>query len=520
METIPKAVAAIILDLDGVITDTRSLHSQAWKKMFDEFLSLHKQHPFSIDDDYELFVDGKPRYDGVRSFLRHRNIQIPEGSISDDPNQQTIYGLGNRKNAYYLELLEQHGPSVFEDSVEALRKWKEQGFELALVTSSRNGKLVLKKAAIEELFTTIVDGKVGEDKKLKGKPAPDFFLEAARLLGRDPQECIMVEDSIVGIQAGRNGNFLRVIGISRAKQGTAPNKLKEAGADLVISSLKEINLFPPLKNSRSLLDYWDEISLRMKGQEIILFFDFDGTLAPIVNDPEDAQIDQEMQQQLKIVAEHFRTAIISGRDRIDVRDRVGIEPIFYAGSHGFDISGPGGFRFEVPEAKSCIPSLDKIENELRDLLCAVPGAIFERKKYAFAIHYRQCSKADANHVINTITKQANQYPELKLTEGKKVIEVRPNLDWGKGRALSKIRNILGVMPQNSLTFYFGDDVTDEDAFNELYSDGVGVRVNDKENASLSTKAHYTLNGPNEVIVFLKRLNQQCGGEGKRWRIGA
>jgi beta-phosphoglucomutase family hydrolase len=235
-----KRFDAVLFDLDGVITATASVHATAWKQMFDEFLAAHAERagvsfvPFDIEGDYKPYVDGRPRYDGVATFLKSRQIDLPRGEPSDDPNQLTVCGLGNRKNALIQEVLAQDGVEVFEGSVKLVFWLHQQVIRQAIVSSSKNAKAVLEAAGIIDLFEVRVDGVVAAQKKLPGKPRPDTFLEAARMLGVEPLRAVVVEDALAGVKAGVNGSFGLVIGVDREGE---PEALKEAGADIVVDDL-------------------------------------------------------------------------------------------------------------------------------------------------------------------------------------------------------------------------------------------------------------------------------------------
>ncbi|WPP51104.1 HAD family hydrolase [Catalinimonas niigatensis] len=230
---------AIILDLDGVITQTASLHQQAWKKMFDAFLEKYPSQKKFSKEDYQLYVDGKPRYEGVRSFLESRKIEVKKGSEKDEDSADTIFGLGKKKNRFFLELLKTQGARVYEDSVFYIKKWKEEGKKLAVVSSSKNCRPILEEAGLIAIFDTVVDGTDAIEQSLNGKPDPDIFLEAAQRLNVQPSEAVVFEDAIAGVEAGSRGNFGLVVGINRGDNDH--QKMKEAGAHLVIKSLSELS---------------------------------------------------------------------------------------------------------------------------------------------------------------------------------------------------------------------------------------------------------------------------------------
>ncbi|MDD4951112.1 MAG: beta-phosphoglucomutase family hydrolase [Desulfovibrionaceae bacterium] len=242
----PKAcLGGVIFDLDGVITRTAKVHAMSWKTMFDEFLKKRSERenkpfvPFDRGDDYLNYVDGKPRFEGVLSFLKSRNIRLPYGKTDDPPDKMTVCGLGNRKNDLFRDVLRREGPEVFESSVSFIKALKARGVSVGVATSSKNCRLVLQLAGLEDLFQTRVDGLVSEELGLKGKPEPDIFVTAARNLGLSPGECVVVEDAISGVQAGRNGNFGLVLGVARNIQGEL---LRRFGADQVVQDLSEFTL--------------------------------------------------------------------------------------------------------------------------------------------------------------------------------------------------------------------------------------------------------------------------------------
>lgn len=237
---------AMILDLDGVITHTAVTHARAWKEAFDEFLEVwiatgHAPfQAFDAEADYLQYVDGKPRYDGVRSFLAAREIRLPDGDPSDPPGYDTVCALGNRKNQIYNEYVDQGGVSVYDDAVERLHQWRAQGLKTAVVSSSKNCQRILEVAGLTGLFDTRVDGTTAAEMELEGKPSPAMFLEAAKRLAVEPDRSAVIEDAYAGVEAGRRGGFGTVIGIARQENQAMP--LREAGADVVVSDLRELEM--------------------------------------------------------------------------------------------------------------------------------------------------------------------------------------------------------------------------------------------------------------------------------------
>ena len=233
----------VLLDLDGVITDPATIHAACWKQMFDEYLQKRATQrgeafrPFDLVTDYRLYVDGKPRFDGVRDFLTSRGIQLPEGSPDDPPQAETVGGLGNRKNDLVNTVIAEGGVEPYEGTVTLIHQLRQQGFKIAVVTSSQNCEVVLKAAKLDAFFEVRVDGNAIHAQHLAGKPAADTFLTAAHALGVDPTRAVVVEDAISGVEAGRNGNFGLVIGVAR--KGNA-EELRHHGAHLVVNDLGEL----------------------------------------------------------------------------------------------------------------------------------------------------------------------------------------------------------------------------------------------------------------------------------------
>jgi beta-phosphoglucomutase family hydrolase len=240
---LPDTITACLFDLDGVLTQTAKVHAAAWKQMFDEYLRERAERtgePFRAFDsveDYDAYVDGKPRSDGVRSFLQSRGIELPQGTPDDPPGKETVAGLGNRKNVFVLELIHTQGVQAYEGSVRYVHAVRDAGLPRAVVSSSANCRDVLRAVGIEDLFDTIIDGVVAEREKLRGKPAPDSFLAGARALGVEPEQGAVFEDALAGVEAGRAGGFGFIVGVDRVGQHEA---LLAHGADIVVEDLAEL----------------------------------------------------------------------------------------------------------------------------------------------------------------------------------------------------------------------------------------------------------------------------------------
>jgi beta-phosphoglucomutase family hydrolase len=239
---LPDTVRACLFDLDGVLTDTASVHTKAWKRMFDDFLKKHAEQsgqpfvPFDPVNDYLKYVDGKKREDGVRAFLASRDIELPDGDPDDSGDKDTIYGLGTRKNDAFQETLEKDGVEVFEGSRRYLEKVTEAGLATAVVSSSANTRQVLEITGLEKFIQQRVDGVTLREEHIAGKPAPDSYLRAAELLNVEPSAAAVFEDALSGVESGRAGNFY-VVGVDRVGQA---DELRSHGADIVVADLGEL----------------------------------------------------------------------------------------------------------------------------------------------------------------------------------------------------------------------------------------------------------------------------------------
>ncbi len=524
----------IILDLDGVITQTARLHFLAWKETFDEYLRLREKRDkepfreFTHEADYLAYVDGKPRYEGVRSFLESRGINLEFGSPLDSPDKETICGLGNKKNLRFNELLRRERPQVYSSTLKFIEEAKREGLKIGVASSSKNCRGILESCGLLDLFGAIVDGVLSEKLSLKGKPHPDIFITAARLLGLSPGSCIVIEDASSGVSAGRAGGFGLVIGVARKDN---IKDLLEEGADLALTDLEGISLdfckswFR--KAPLSLFDYWERkpsflidseakkieipssLTLHpsyfkpvkdfLRGREILFFFDYDGTLTPIVERPDLAKLDKESRSFLRDFSKEFKVAIISGRQIEDVKSLVGIESIFYAGSHGLEISG-GGVYYLHPQAEESISLISQLKPKVTQRLGSIEGVLIEDKKLSLAIHYRLLKQDSKLEEIKLFLRELlKENPSLRLMEGKKVFEIMPAIDWDKGRALQWITQVLSKEGFPNIV-YIGDDITDEDAFRVVKTRGLPILVSDS--SLKASSSYFYLESPQQVLSFL------------------
>jgi beta-phosphoglucomutase family hydrolase len=238
---LPEGIQACLFDMDGVLTKTAAVHAAAWTQMFNEFLRERAGggdfRPFDTHDDYDEYVDGKPREDGVRDFLASRDITLPEGDPDDPPDAQTVHGLGNRKNELMLQRIDTDGVDVYDGSVRYLEAAQRAGLHRAVVSSSANTEKVLRVTGLDRFFEIRVDGVTIEQRHLHGKPAPDTYLDAARQLGIEPSAAAVFEDALSGVSAGHAGHFGFVVGVDRVGQAA---ELAQHGADRVVQDLADL----------------------------------------------------------------------------------------------------------------------------------------------------------------------------------------------------------------------------------------------------------------------------------------
>ncbi len=505
-------VDSLIFDLDGVLTQTRKTHKEAWREMFDNFFKENK-HKYGKQDsvsenDYQNYIDGKPRYQGVKSFLDSRNIELPWGNTDDPPGMETVCALGNLKNVLFNEVLERYGVEIYEDAVEKLKSWRQLGIKTAIVSSSKNCKKIIEVAGIDHLFDTRVDGMVSEEIGLSGKPNPDIFTEAAKRLNARPENSVVFEDAISGVQAGQSGFFGLVVGINRFdnKDGLLNN-----GADITIDSFFELDI----TDEKLIKEYFSrpgkpifpdnkEIFDIFSRKKPVIFLDYDGTLTPIVSRPEDAIISNEMKATLKSLASKFTVAIVTGRDKEDVENLVNLDELIYAGSHGYIISGPNNLFMEHPDSKKIIPKLDEIQKKVeKKLKEKTVGTQIDRKRYAIGIHYRNARPEDEEIVYDIANQILDEHKEHKIGEGKKIVEIKPNIDWHKGKAVEWILDALELSEKdNIIPIFIGDDITDEDAFKTLQDKGIGIMVGSHGQKTFAT---YSLKNVFQVREFFNKL---------------
>ena len=489
-----KPFLAVIADTDGVLTSTAVVHRQAWQRMFDTFLGDYPAQASFSDSDYLTYLDGKPRYTGVSDFLSSRNIELPFGEPDDSPEKETICGLGNRKNVLFLQLVEKAGVQVLDGVRSALMRWRRGGLKLGVISASRNCRAILEAAKLTQCVDVIVDGEHALELGLKDKRA--IMLQAAKQLDVEPERAVVLEDATAGIRAAREGGFGLAVGISR---GNTARDLTDAGASVVASSLSHVRFVRQLPQA---LNSWHEVTELRQKRALAVFLDFDGTLAPIVDDPSQAGMSPEMRMAVEQLSQSCPVAIVSGRDRADVEERVNIDGLVYAGNHGLDIAA-GTLKKTQPDAEQAVGAIEQARSALEQRLGTLPGVIIERKRLSVGVHFRQVQDSAVVQQVQSVVEQVTAETGLRRRKGKKVFELEPNVEWDKGRALNWLLDALPMLSAtDTFIVYIGDDETDEDAFAKLDGRGVGIRVGDSIADSL---ADYCVADQQEVISVLKRL---------------
>ena len=367
---------AVVFDTDGVVTRTAAVHFAAWKAVFDPFLAAHGRgaaaRPFT-DADYRRHVDGIGRYDGVAALLGARGVALERGDPADPPGDGTICALGNRKDAAFAEAVRRHGVAPYLTTRRFVEGLRAAGVRTAVISASRNCRMVLEAAGVSDLFEVRIDGLDLDELGLPGKPDPAVFLEAVARLGVAPSRAAVVEDAVSGVRAGRAGGFATVVGLDRARR---PDELSQF-ADVVVPDAADLELVDGRLQAAEhvrvrLADLPaaaedTDLPRMVSDRPVAVFLDYDGTLTPIVDRPEDARLGGDAADELIALAEVCTVGIISGRDLADLADvteLVGLDGLWLAGSHGFDVLAPDGTTHQLT------PAADRDKGAALRWLCA------------------------------------------------------------------------------------------------------------------------------------------------------
>ncbi len=395
---------------------------------------------------------------------------------------------------------------LLESTVVLAQKLRGVDVATAACSSSGHCQEILKTAGVDDLFDVCVDGTVAGGRGLAGSGHPVVLLEATRRLGVRPQRCVVVEDADAGAVAGRDGGFALVIAVDRNGHIDEPLRFD---ADIVVADLSDVAVRTGDKRISEIpnaLESYGQLIGITNARESMLFLDYDGTLSPIVSDPGAATLVDGAAEALELVAAVCPVAVLSGRDLADIRTRVGRPGLWYAGSHGFELAGPDGTYHQNDAAAAFVPVLGRAAAELCDSLVQIPGVRVEHKRFAVAVHYREVAPEHVGEII-AATHRLGQRAGLRVTGGRMLVELRPDIDWDKGTALAWIRDHVEATG-SLMPIYIGDDLTDEDAFDTVQFDGVGIVVRHDEDGDRKTAANFTLQSPDQVREFLQR--------GSRW----
>ena len=334
------------------------------------------------------------------------------------------------------------------------------------------------------------------------------LVETANRLTVRPGRCAVVTATEDGVTAARSGGFALVIGVGPAGP---PDALTSRGADAVVADLSDIVVRTGDRRMSELPDGLQALDATAERQPAV-FYDFDGTLSEIVEDPDAARLSDGAADALTALSAQCPVAILSGRDLADVRQRIGLPGIWYAGSHGFELTGPDGEHHQNEEAAESVPVLAEAAAELADHLDHIPGVVVEHKRFGVAVHYRNAARDRVGEVAAAV-RSAAQRTALRVTTGREVIELRPNVDWDKGKTLRWVLDYIADKteqrdPSPLLPIYLGDDITDEDAFDAVQDDGLAILVRHSDDGDRATAAGYALDDPDRVRDFTERLARQ------------
>jgi len=335
----------------------------------------------------------------------------------------------------------------------------------------------------------------------------DGLIEAAQRLSVRPGRCAVVAADAAGVTAAREGGFALVIGVDRSGHRDA---LRGHGADTVVADLSEITVRTGDRRMSELPDALQALGLAagLTARQPAVFFDFDGTLSDIVDDPEAARPAAGASEALQKLAAQCPVAVLSGRDLADVTERVGLPGIWYAGSHGFELTAPDGTHHQNDAAAAAIPMLEQAAGQLRDQLGSISGVVVEHKRFGVAVHYRNAAR-DRVGEVSAAVRAAGRREALRVTTGREVIELRPDIDWDKGKTLRWVIDHLHHAGSGPLVpIYLGDDITDEDAFDAVRDDGIPIVVRHTEDGDRATAALFALDSPAKVSQFTERLANQ------------
>ena len=506
----PRYHDAVIFDLYGVLTEAASVQRAAWASLFNEYLVRRpahedEDHSAFTDDDYWQLVNGKPRPDGVADFLASQGISLPRG-VPSDTGEGTICGLANRQRQLYADLLDREVP-LFGAMVTLARKLRDIDVATAAHSSSPGCQAVSKVTGVDGLLDVYIDETAAEGLRIAGNPGlvvpaeASHVLDAAYGLGVLPHRTVIVGDTEAGLSAGRDAGFALVIGVDRTGHAEG---LFQCGADVVVADLADIAVRTGDKRMSEIpnaLKSSGQLAGIVIGRESVLFLNYDVALSQTVSDPGAVALVDGAAQALRSLADVSPVVVISGRDLADLRDRVDIPGIWYAGSHGFELVGPDGSHREHEAGAAAVPVLAGAADELRDILEQIPGVRVVHTRFAVAVHYREAASEHIGEIVGT-TRRLGQRNKLRVTNGRMLVELRPDVDWDEGTRLAWIRSHIDES-KSLVPIYVGGDLTDEDAFEAVQLGGIGIAVRHDDDGNRRTAARFVLDGLDEVRKMLK-----------------
>ncbi len=405
-----------------------------------------------------------------------------------------------------------------DSTIPLLRRLRDAGIATAVYSTVRDAAAVLRAAEIDDLVGVFVDA--------MGKPDGTALAEAATRLGVRPVRCVSVLCDAAGVAAGQDAGFRLVIGVEHNGGG---DELLTGGADTVVADLAEItvrSVGTPMSEIADALHVYSQLQELARTRRPMVFLDFDGTLSDIVDQPDAATLVDGAADGLAELAAQCPVAVISGRDLGDVRDRVKVDGLWYAGSHGFELVAPDGSHHENAAATGVTDTLARAAGRLVEEFSGIAGIIVEHKRFAVAVHYRNADPGEVDRVVAAVRGLARSLG-LRVTTGRKIVELRPDLDWDKGKALNWLLDrIQGTdVPPDSpaaLPIYIGDDITDEDAFGAIHFDGVGIIIRHQEDGDRHSAALFSLESPAAVCAFVTRLahdlKSRAAEPGDPWQL--
>lgn len=509
---------AVIFGLDGVVTDTVAAHAQAWATLFDDFFRQRsadrgENHEPFTDDDYQRFMAGRQPRDAAADFLSARGISMRHGSPSDS-GHDTVCGLANAKQQLFRQLL--GGVAVFRSTVTLVRKLQRIGVPTGVLSRGPDCGYVLRVAGLDDLFSAVVDGSTLDP---AGTPDGELLAEAARRLGAPAERVVVVDSAQAGVATASNAGFGLVIGVDRTGDGAA---LLRCGADVAVDNLADVDVptdFRRISTLPNALESYGQLTGVARFRSLMGFADFDGTLSSITPDPDAAALVDGARTALAHLAALCPVAVLSDRDLDDLRARVDLPGIWYAGSNGFELMAPDGTCHINEAAADAVPAIERAAGQLRAALADVPGVRVEHKRFAVAAHYRDVPRERVGEVV-AAARRVGQWERLRVTSGRKRIELRPDVEWDTGTTVSWIRDQLGH--DDMLPLFIGDDLTDEAAFDAVRLDGIGIVVRHSEHGDRRSAANFSLESPQQACEFIRRganwLAYEKATSGEAWAL--